>query len=103
MWTSPQNNAVTVTCLNHTSLHSWNPGLSELEISPEKAIDLITLVRPREESHLPRVTQRAAEPGWAPKSLVPDNNLFFFFFVLGSPASLGYPPKFSFLGLPFTT
>lgn len=102
MWTSPQDNAVTVTCLNHTSLHSWNPGLSELEISPEKAIDLITLVRPREESHLPRVTQRAAEPGWAPKSLVPDNNLFFFF-VLGSPASLGYPPKFSFLGLPFTT
>lgn len=31
----------TATRLNYPSLHSWNPGSSELEISPEKAITLI--------------------------------------------------------------
>lgn len=49
--------------LNRPSLHSWNPGSSELEISPEKAITLLTLGTLREGSRLPSITQLVEQPG----------------------------------------
>ena len=69
----------TATCLDDVSSCPLDPGLSEMEVIPEKANTLIVLVRPREGSHLPRVTQLAAEPGLEPKGLVPDIRVFFFF------------------------
>lgn len=80
------------TCLNYTSLHPWHSSLSELESSPEKAMTLTTLVRPREGNRLPRVTELVAEPGQEPESLVPDTSLF----CISFSAGLGYPSSQAF-------
>lgn len=63
MWTSPQDNSTLPLRLNCPSLHPWNSGSSELEISPEKAITFVTLGRLTEGSRLPTVTQLVAELG----------------------------------------